>query len=160
MSNYGINNADASLHLRLPTSMLDELKVICAKEDCGGLSSLVRRAIKAYIMSQHPGIQAYQKQQVTPVPPVTPRQSSSPDADLEFLTKADTAYVSYLENSDFNVHARRNLAAERVKTLRSQSVSKQTLPPTPTAPPPARPTFDLSNVEGNTPVDRFMGRHT
>jgi hypothetical protein len=53
MSTYGINNATASTHLRLPKSLLAEMKVICAEEDCGGMSALVRRALRQYIMMQH-----------------------------------------------------------------------------------------------------------
>jgi hypothetical protein len=50
---YGINNATASVHLRLPKSLLAEMKVICAEEDCGGMSALVRRALRQYILTQH-----------------------------------------------------------------------------------------------------------
>lgn len=53
MSTYGINNATASIHLRLPKSLLAEMKVICAEEDCGGMSALVRRALRQYILMRH-----------------------------------------------------------------------------------------------------------
>ena len=52
MSTYGINNAAASIHLRLPKSLLAEMKILCAKEDCGGMSAFVRRAVRAYLMQQ------------------------------------------------------------------------------------------------------------
>jgi hypothetical protein len=50
MSTNGINNATASIHLRLPKSPLADMKVICAEEDCGGMSALVRRALRQYIL--------------------------------------------------------------------------------------------------------------
>jgi Ribbon-helix-helix protein, copG family len=50
MSTYGIKKSTASLHLRLPKSLLAELKVLCAKEDGGGMSAFVRRAFRAYIL--------------------------------------------------------------------------------------------------------------
>jgi Arc/MetJ-type ribon-helix-helix transcriptional regulator len=52
MSTYGIKNATASIHLRLPKSMLAEMKLLCAKQDCGGMSAFVRRAVRAYLISQ------------------------------------------------------------------------------------------------------------
>jgi metal-responsive CopG/Arc/MetJ family transcriptional regulator len=67
MLTYGINNATASLHLRLPKSMLAEMKVIAAKEDAGGMSALVRRAVRQYILMQRNLARA----------PVTTRQESS-----------------------------------------------------------------------------------
>ena len=53
MKTYGIKNAMASIHLRLPKSLLAEMKIICAEEDCGGMSALVRRALRQSILVQH-----------------------------------------------------------------------------------------------------------
>jgi hypothetical protein len=166
MTSYGISNATASLHLRLPKSLLAEVKVLAREQDCGGMSSFVRRAVKAYMMMQHPNMRPSSEQKPTTV---IAEPSSSPDADLEFLKKADPSYLKYLENSDFNIHARRNLAAERVKALRNQSPPKQTEQRPMTAeemlasvrtptPQPQRQAFDPSSCEGNSTVDPFMGK--
>jgi hypothetical protein len=165
MTSYGISNATASLHLRLPKSLLAEMKVLAREQDCGGMSSFVRRAVKAYMMMQHPNMKSPDQKQAAAIV----EQSSSAEADLEFLAKADPSYLKYLENSDFNIHARRNLAADRVKTLRNQSPPKQTEQRPMTAdemlasvrtptPQPQRQAFDPSSCEGNSTVDPFMGK--
>jgi hypothetical protein len=164
---YGIQNPDRQITFLCTPELHASISDACRALEVDR-STFLRRAARKYIREVEQIIDPVtaRNSPVTSVTPLTPQQrpsTSSPDTDLEFLTKADPAYVSYLEHSDFNMYARRNLAAERVKELRNQSASKQTLPQTPTetvaVPTPPRPAFDLSNIEGNTPIDPFYGKH-
>jgi hypothetical protein len=159
---YGIQAPEKQVVFKCTPELHADIADACRRLEVDR-SVFLRRAARKYIKEIQQTLDpvAPPNNQVRSVTPVTPRQqqtSASQDADLEFLTKADPAYVSYLENSDFNVHARRNLAAERVKTLRSQSGSKQTERVVAEQPAPPRPTFDPSSCEGNSTVDPFMGK--
>jgi hypothetical protein len=105
------------------------------------------------------------QQRSAPVHEEQTKPTSTITDDIEFLTLHDPKFLAYMESSQFNEHGRKLLIQERLKDLRNaQSEQKSTqqkqterVKP-PTALPPARPTFDFSNIEGNSTVDPFMGK--
>jgi hypothetical protein len=105
-----MNTTTSSVHLRLPTSLLEEMKALAESEDAGGLSSLVRRACRQYIWM------AQQQQGSPTMQQRTPEQQPKPDTDFAahmlYLKTKDPGFVRHLES--FGEPAQKLLAAQRV----------------------------------------------
>jgi hypothetical protein len=97
MSTYGIKNAIASLHLRLPKSMLAEMRVVAAKKDSGGMSALVRRAVRQYILMQQNGGKARPpgtNKETSVIPQQPQLKNESVEDELERARRSHNLYFN------------------------------------------------------------------